>query len=329
MKKKVAVIGAGISGICVAKELSNIADVVVFEKSRGYGGRMSTRTLGDYEFDHGAQYFTAKTEEFKYFTESLRINGVVDIWKPKLVSISRNNPKIHSEIKDDNAFYVPNPKMSSLCRYLVSGLDVRLQTKIDKIKRGNGAWALYTDEEKIEEFDWVISAIPSHQVVEIMPELFSQKESVCNIKMQACYALMLGFKNALDIKWDAAKISGYDLSWVAINSSKPRRSSNYTIIAHSTNSWAQDNIDKPLDEVKIHLLSQLSEILGINPNLAEEVDLHRWRYANISSQRTEAAFIDFKNRLAACGDWCIEGRIEAAFNSAHYLVDKVKYILKQ
>lgn len=324
MKKKIAVIGAGISGICVAQELSKIADVVVFEKSRGYGGRMSTRTVGGYEFDHGAQYFTAKTNEFKYFIESLKKEGVVYIWNPKLVGISRDNPNLFPEIKVNNEFYVPIPKMSSLCRYLASGLDVRLQTRIEKIERHKTKWVLLTDNKKIDEFDWVISAIPSHQAVEIMPEYFSHNQSIRNIKIQGCYALMLGFKNALDIKWDAAKISGYDIAWASINSSKPRRPPGYTVVAHSTNSWAEANIDKPLDDVKNHLLSQLSEILGINPILAEVIDLHRWRYANAPEQNSAHAFIDLDNNIAACGDWCIEGRVEAAFASAYYLVDELK-----
>ena len=67
MKNRIAVIGAGISGIYVAKELSKFAQVTVFEKSRGFGGRMSTRTRDDFEFDHGAQYFTVKSNEFNDF----------------------------------------------------------------------------------------------------------------------------------------------------------------------------------------------------------------------------------------------------------------------
>ena len=61
---KVAVIGAGISGLALANRLKNHFEVVVFEKSRGYGGRVATRRFGEFIFDHGAQFFKAKTEEF-------------------------------------------------------------------------------------------------------------------------------------------------------------------------------------------------------------------------------------------------------------------------
>ena len=40
---KIAVIGAGLGGLIAARLLNNLADVSVFEKARGVGGRMSTR----------------------------------------------------------------------------------------------------------------------------------------------------------------------------------------------------------------------------------------------------------------------------------------------
>jgi renalase len=68
MKKiKIAIIGAGISGITLAKELEDIAQVKIFEKSRGVGGRMSTRYVEDFAFDHGTQCFSARTKNFQKF----------------------------------------------------------------------------------------------------------------------------------------------------------------------------------------------------------------------------------------------------------------------
>ncbi|WP_405049538.1 NAD(P)-binding protein [Rhizobium sp. BK176] len=52
---RVGVIGAGIAGLTIVRSLQKIADVIVFEKSRGVGGRMATRRIDDVSFDHGAQ----------------------------------------------------------------------------------------------------------------------------------------------------------------------------------------------------------------------------------------------------------------------------------
>ena len=41
---------------------------------------------------------------------------------------------------------------------------------------------------------------------------------------------MLGFDEALDLDWDAAQLTGTDISWIAVNSSKPGRSDDLSLI---------------------------------------------------------------------------------------------------
>ena len=63
---RAAVIGAGLAGLRVAHRLAEAgAQVRVFEKARGAGGRMSTRRTDFGAFDHGAQYFTARDPRFR------------------------------------------------------------------------------------------------------------------------------------------------------------------------------------------------------------------------------------------------------------------------
>ena len=53
--KRIAVVGAGISGLVAAYELKCAGfDVAVFEKNDYPGGRMSTRLTGGLPFDMGA-----------------------------------------------------------------------------------------------------------------------------------------------------------------------------------------------------------------------------------------------------------------------------------
>ena len=40
---KIAIIGAGIAGLTVANHLTDFADIDIFDKSRGAGGRIFTR----------------------------------------------------------------------------------------------------------------------------------------------------------------------------------------------------------------------------------------------------------------------------------------------
>ncbi|NDH45714.1 MAG: FAD-dependent oxidoreductase, partial [Actinobacteria bacterium] len=59
---QVVVIGAGLAGLCAARDLVDAGHLVtVLEKSRASGGRCATRRIGNAVFDHGAQFFTVRS----------------------------------------------------------------------------------------------------------------------------------------------------------------------------------------------------------------------------------------------------------------------------
>ena len=81
MNETIAVVGAGISGLLVARALqARGGKVVVLEKSRGLGGRLATKRVGEAVFDTGAQYFTAKSERFAAMVAEWGTTGVVTPW---------------------------------------------------------------------------------------------------------------------------------------------------------------------------------------------------------------------------------------------------------
>ncbi len=83
-------------------------------------------------------------------------------------------------------------------------------------------------------------------------------------------------------------------------------------------------MDSELDSVRDHLLGEVARVTGIDCSAASHVDLHRWRYANIDRQEGDRCYFDAGQRLAACGDWFIRGRIEAAFSSAAALLERFR-----
>ena len=76
-----AVIGAGIAGLSCARALAaSGVHVTVFDKSRGPGGRMSTRRGEGWACDHGAQYFTARDPLFQAELARWQAAGVAARW---------------------------------------------------------------------------------------------------------------------------------------------------------------------------------------------------------------------------------------------------------
>ncbi len=76
-KKKVAVVGAGLSGLMAAKELSkNAFDITVYEKEVKPGGRMRTDTVHGWELDRGFQVLLTGYPYLKKHLEDLSIDLV-------------------------------------------------------------------------------------------------------------------------------------------------------------------------------------------------------------------------------------------------------------
>lgn len=96
---RVAVIGAGISGLTCARTLADHGfDVNVFEKSRGVSGRMSTRRVDDnLSFDHGAQYFTARDARFRRYVQSWIHDGLVRPWDGRIVVVEQGCVKAENK----------------------------------------------------------------------------------------------------------------------------------------------------------------------------------------------------------------------------------------
>ena len=78
---RVAIIGAGISGLACARQLAKAGvSVVVFDKGRGIGGRVATRRAGDLQFDHGAPFVRAQRDDFSALLASLTVDGSAVPW---------------------------------------------------------------------------------------------------------------------------------------------------------------------------------------------------------------------------------------------------------
>lgn len=326
MKKniyKVAIIGAGLSGMNCARQLNKFADVTVFEKSRGFGGRMATKSIGEFQFDHGVQFFTAKTKVFQEFAYSLQKKGVIVPWKANFVEIRNNKVEIHRRWSEDHKHYVAVPKMSSLCRYLGKDIDVQLNTKIDSLVKLDQKWQVMSNKSSVGEFDWLIITTPPQQSVEILPNSLGYIAKINNYKMQPCFSLMIGIKNSLNLNWDTAIVKDSKLSWISINNTKPLRNLEYSIVALATNKWATENLERDVKYIRNSLLLELEKITRQNIPTPMCITTHRWRYANIQKQHGVKSILDNENKLGICGDWLIKGTLESAFLSSNDLIHQI------
>lgn len=322
---RIAIIGAGLSGLVVAQRLSAHANVTVYEKSRGVGGRMATRYAGRYEFDHGAQFFTAGTPAFREYLRPLAEQGVIADWPATFAELDRDRTRDIRRWGADYPHYVGTPRMNEVGKWLSQGLAINTGTHIVSTVHANGKWTLVDSADRhIEGFDWLILACPPAQTAKLAAE-DERLVTLCRQReMQACFALMLGYDEPLELPWQAALVHDAPISWISVNSSKPGRDHPCTLVVHATNAWASDHIEDDLEQVRDRMLDEAAIVCGRNLSNFDHCDVHRWRYANIAKHAGRDHYINDRMRIAACGDWFVRGRVEAAFTSADALARRLR-----
>lgn len=307
---KIAVIGTGIAGVGIAKRLAASPNhqVELFDKGRGIGGRMSVRHAGVNTFDHGAQFFTARMPAFKDFLRDYQSAGLVQEWRPEIAILS---PDVELEKRIwREPHFVALPNMNGLCKAMVEGLDVTIDTEVLTVEKVDRRWWLKDVGESFGPFDWVVSTAPPEQTRKLFPHNVGSDMDA--VSFAPCFALLLGCTGSLP-SWDVAVVKDSPLSWISFTDRKPGRHSQPSLVVHADGAWSQLHYDTDRELVKQLLLEAVSAIVEIK---YDTVGLHRWRYARVIEPLGQDFWIDEASQLAACGDWCIGNRVEDAFTSA-------------
>ena len=308
---KIAIIGSGIAGLSAGRALQRGGvDVTLFDKSRGIGGRMSTRYADEWEFDHGAQFFTVQEPAFKAEVETAVSAGVVARWNTKGLYLTPH------ELSVDwgRNRYVGRPRMNSLPKYWAKDLDVRLGKRVTAVHKTT-EWTLSFEDGRSEPFDGVISTLPAAQAAAILPPEHPQRAFVESAKMHACFCLMIGLDAPFNLGWDSLRVKGLPVDWIAVNHGKPGRSPSVgTIVVHSEPSWSDAHADVDKVWIEAVMLESASALTGLPLARAPHIALHRWLYAS-NKTSPNVPCLKGDDGFVIAGDWCLGGRVQGAWLS--------------
>ncbi len=308
---KIAILGCGVAGLSAARELRRYGvDVTLFDKSRGVGGRMSTRYAGEWEFDHGAQYFTVQDPGFQTEINRAIDAGVVVPWDAKALYLKTGLLSADKGRKR----YVGLPRMNSLPKYWAKGLDVHLGKRVSSVRK-LASWSLqFEDGPSIDGFDGVISTLPPAQAALILPEGFVQANAVSEAQMHVCFCLMVGLAAPINPGWDTLRVKDLPIDWISINHAKPGRSQDVgTVVIHSEAGWSDAHVDADRDWVQDVMLKSASALLGLPLEKAPHLALHRWLYASNKTSPDTPCLMG--EGVVVAGDWCLGGRVQGAWLS--------------
>lgn len=328
MKKRIAIVGAGMSGLACARELVQHGhEVILFEKSRGPGGRMPTRWLNreidpPLGFDHGTQYFQASSPAFVDLVQAAQVSGALAPWTGDVVDLAYG---VSSPHVSNTTRWVGTPGMASLGRFMSQGLDLRLQCRVAEVVRQNQFYQLTLHladgTVRVESgFDAVVCAVPAEQVVPLFSDLNPPLAGLATgVKSNVTWSVMLTPREAIKVEFDGAFVVDSPLGWICRDSSKPGRAMGDRWMLQATADWSRVHQDYTAEEAGKMLLDVFCNVTG---QLVEEplsVTAHRWLYSLPANPLGLPCYFDKANLLGACGDWLTGARVEDAFLSGHTL----------
>ena len=320
---RIAVIGAGIAGISCASELQQAGyEVVLFDKARSVGGRMtSKRTLHGY-MDFGAQYFTARDPLFQQQVARWQQQGVVSRWLAPIYQYQQHN-LIASP--DEQQRFIGVPAMHSPLKWQAKRLQNYISCRIVALQPAANLWHLVSEQgESYGPFEHVVIAIPPVQAASLLPP--ANKIPLPETLLQPCWAVTLVLARASGHPAGGIFIKDKDsnLSWVSRHNSKPGRAQAESWLLHFSPAFSALHLEQDIVFWRETAEQALAKLLT-QPIQVVDVVAHRWLYAQIND-KAAAGVIEgaIGQGLWLAGDWTRGGRVENAWLSGYDIAIKIR-----
>jgi hypothetical protein len=298
--QRIAVIGAGMAGLACARRLADAGrSPAVFDKGRGIGGRLATRReAAGLQFDHGAQYVTARGEGFGSVLRRMQDAGAAAPWAD-----GSGRPHV-----------VGTPGMTALAKHLGRGLDLHLGTEVSGLRREDGAWTLQVGGEP-RRFDRVVLTAPAPQAAALLGADHPLADALAQVRLDPCLTLMAAMDPAAPRPFVTRADADDPLAWIADDSSKPGRGAVACWVAQAGPAWSAAHLELDREAIAALMLPMLCDRLGVAASAVTHAAAHRWRHAKVAVPLGRPFLRDATGSLHAGGDWCLEARVEAAWIS--------------
>ncbi len=298
----VTIVGAGLSGLLAARELTlHGHKVLVLDKGKGVGGRLATRRIGEAVFDHGAQFFTVRDPQFQEIVDGWLAAGAVRVW-------------CHGFGAEQDGFprYVGGTGMTSIAKHLATGLDVRTSSLVFSVlPSDNGGWTTTLDTGESFDSDAVVLTAP-------IPQSFGFAftagvefpEELRTIDYDRTLGLLVALDGPPAIPAPGALQNPDDVfSFVGDNHAKGI-SPVHAVTFHANPTWSSEHWDTPPAEAEELLRAAARPHLGAATITAS--NFKRWRFATPQRNWPERTWSNESRTMIVAGDAFAGPRVEGA-----------------
>ncbi len=298
------------AGLAAAQTLTkNGWTVTVLDKGRGVGGRMATRRTGEAKFDHGTQYFSTKSTDFRAFVEPIIKANVAKEWRLQ----EGDKTFSHARVIGTNG-------MNAIAKFLAEGLEIKTNEKAINITKNEQGCKVITEAGNEYYADALIITAPAPQAIELLEKseinlAETDLQILQKVHYQPCIAVMALLKSETNIpKPGGITLQNSNVSWIADNFQKGI-SAQFSATIHANPAFSAEHFDADLTQIGQQLLTEVTALIPADS--VESFQVHRWRYS-LANERCEESFLRAKSTnfpLIFAGDGFGIGNIEGGYIS--------------
>jgi predicted NAD/FAD-dependent oxidoreductase len=284
---RIGIVGGGVSGLAAARAASDRgADAVVFDKGRGFGGRLSTRRVKLQHgetlfFDHGCPSFSATRSR----------DGDPGSFRATVERAVRDGAA--SWVEPEQAIGLPH--MNAFVAWLGAGLDVRFGVRVAGIAESRGRLSLQSEtREGLGDFDRVILTAPAPQAATLLAAVDADAAArLSGVDYEPRWVAMLATKSAVR---NSLELPGDGDVLERLTSRDGR-----AWTARATATWSEQNLEADPERV-LRTLAEAARVAHPAFNATLHASAHRWRYAQARRSFDTLNMTGAGGRVLVCGD---------------------------
>lgn len=281
-------VGAGLAGLAAARQLAADGhEAVVFEKSRGLGGRLAARRAEGTVLDHGSRAVAAPA--------GTALRGLID-------ALGADD---RVDLGDGVAF---GSGATRLPKLMAAGLDVRLGVRLAALRGAASGFELGDEQGNTHGVaDAVIVTAPAPQAADLLersPEGGERVAALRALEYAPAVMILLGLRLGADPGWEALDDPGGPLGEVRREAVKGRPAVDGVepVVARLDAATSAALLDASDGDALGAALPALADRLGEDAARPAWAQVKRWRYAVPLGTADAAAVNPAGVRIVVAGD---------------------------